>query len=187
MDYDSKRHTLFSTNRLLMGWLCWLCMLPQLCYANPSPTDLSVWVNEAIVTTYTLTAENFLSRQKEIATYFTSQGWIDYTKAQQAAKLNDAIKKNNYAVSAVALLPPTIKSLHDKAEWQATMPLLVLYKNQDYQQKQTLSVTVTFIKTKSNAEGVRGLALSSFTATITAPPCPCDQAAQKPQKLKGWT
>lgn len=169
MDNDLKKtHKIY----FLPGcWLLFLSMMVNLCYAVPSDGDLSVWANEAIVNTYTFSANNFLNRQKEIAKYFTTQAWVNYNKALQASKLNEAIQKNNYTVSSVALLPPTLKNIGK--EWQATMPLLVLYANAHYQQKQTLAVVITFTTAQAN-EGVRGLVLTSFTTTVTAPPCRCE-------------
>lgn len=130
MDYRLKRRSFYS---YIIGLL--FCFVWNMSQAAPSEVDLSVWANEAIVSTYTFSASNFLDRQKQIAKYFSSQGWINYNKALQASKLQDSVQKNNYDVSAVALLPPVIKTLVKTNEWEATMPLLVLYKNKDYQQK----------------------------------------------------
>lgn len=172
MDYDSKRQPLV---RYLFGLLIWFTgFISNLSYALPNESDMSVWVNEAIVATYTFSAENFLARQKEIAKYFTPDSWIKYTKALQSSKLKESVLKNDYSVSAVALLPPTIQTLKGSSEWQATMPLVVLYKNKSYQQKQTLTVVITFVPAKTPV-GVRGLAVTSFTATVTTPACRCER------------
>ena len=53
------------------------------------------------------------------------------------------------------------------------MPLMVLYKNPKYQQKQTLNVVITFILTTPGI-GVRGFAISSFNSTVTLPACRCE-------------
>jgi hypothetical protein len=174
MDYSRSRRlsSFWSWGRyyLLLPLLSLALLSPA--YADNSDVSLSVWTNEAIVSAYTFSATNLLQRQKDIAKYFTTQGWINFTKALETAKLKDAVQRNNYTVSAVALLPPSIKSLSPK-EWQATMPLMVLYKNPHYQQKQTLTIVITFITTKPT-QGVRGFAISSFNAVITSPPCPCE-------------
>lgn len=169
MEYNPKRYALCS---YLISMLVWLT--GNFCQAAPNEVDLSIWANESIVSTYTFSAANFLERQKQIAKYFSTQGWINYNKALQASKLQESVQKNNYEVSAVALLPPKIKALPATNEWQATMPLLVLYKNKEYQQKQTLEVVITFMPAKEN-EGVRGLVLTSFTTTITTPACRCER------------
>lgn len=169
-----KQRALFL--RSLTTVLIWaICTITQ---AAPSETDLSVWANEAIVTTYTFSGDNFLDRQKAIAKYFSTEGWINYTKAMEAAKLQASVEKNHYVVSSVALLPPAIKFIAERKEWEAKMPLLVLYKGPDYEQKQTLEVVITFVTAKPN-EGVRGLALTSFTTTVTIPACRCEHNMKK--------
>lgn len=142
-------------------------------YAAPDKTQLSVWANEAIVATYTNDYKNYLQEQKKIAKYFTSSGWITYSKALNDSKLPDSIQKNQYVVSAVALLPPEIKSL-DSTHWRATMPVLVVYKNPQYQQRQTLEVVLDFSEAPAD-QGVRGLSINSLQAKVTEPPCQCAQ------------
>lgn len=139
--------------------------------ASPDNTALSVWANEAIVATFTYNYQNFLPRQKEIATWFTADGWIRYSKALEDAKLLDTITTNSYFVSAVATLPPEIKMLNEH-QWQAVMPVLVLYKNPAYKQKQNLMVTLTFTEVTGGA-GVRGLAIVNLQAVTVKPPCKC--------------
>lgn len=145
--------------------------LPWSTHADNNNTALTVWANEAIVATYTYNYQNFLERQKEIAFYFTAEGWIAYSKALTASQLPDTVKKNAYDVSAVATLPPMIKSVGNNA-WQAKMPLLVVYKNPQYLQKQTLDITMNFT-TAPSGQGVRGYAITSMTSTVATPPCQC--------------
>lgn len=140
-------------------------------YAAIDETALAVWANEAIVATYTYNYQNFMARQKEIAKYFTATGWISYSKALQKSKIPESVQQNTYNVNAVATLPPTIKTLNAQ-HWQATMPILVVYKNAKYQQKQTLNITLTFMPAPAN-QGVRGLAIESLQAVIAEPACQC--------------
>ncbi len=98
----------------------------SVCYADDDVERL-VWVNEAIVATYTYNAQNFVARQKEIAHYFTSDGWIAFNKALNVAQIPQTIQKNLYQVSAVAISPPEVKLVRQD-RWQATMPLLVVLK-----------------------------------------------------------
>lgn len=155
--------------------LIYLCLsllsLPCSAIATPDNTRMAVWVNEAIVATYTYNAHNYLSRQKEIAYYFTASGWIAYTKALTESKLPEAVQKNNYEVSAVATMPPTIKMVHAD-HWEAVMPLLVVYKNPEYQQKQHLMVTLQFTTTPPD-QGVRGFAITSLQSAEVSPSCEC--------------
>ena len=138
---------------------------------NIGDTQLAVWVNEAIVATYTYNYQNYIKQQKDIAAYFTAKGWIAYSNALIASKLPEAVEKNKYYVNAVATMPPEIKILHDNY-WQAIMPLLVIYKNPQYQQKQSVEITIEFTTT-TNGLGVRGLAITSLQSKIIKPPCQC--------------
>lgn len=149
-----------------------LLLLTRVGFADPAPETLSVWANEAIVATYSLDAEHLVQDQQASAKYFTSTAWLNFLKAFDASGISAAIKKNSYQVSAVATLPPTIKTMSSNT-WQATMSLLVWYKNPAYQQKQTLNVTIQFTQVP-NSQGVRGLAITNFKAEVAAQPCPCN-------------
>ncbi len=140
-----------------------------------SNVELSVWVNEAIVASYTLDHEHFVQQEKDLAKYFTSDGWIEYSRALQASNLPQQIKTNAYTVTAVATLPPTIKSIDPKG-WEATMPILVIYKNPAYSQKQELNITLRFIE--STNQGVRGFAITSLKSIPIATPCRCAKGEQ---------
>lgn len=147
-------------------------------FAGASNSQLTVWVSEAVVSTYTFDFENFLKQQKEIAKYFTADGWINYTKAFEASKLPEMVKKHSYYVSSVPLFPPVIKQISEQ-EWQASIPILVVYQNPEYKQKQTLKVTINFIKASN--EGVNGFAIISLISTVTEAPCQC--SGLKPKAL----
>lgn len=148
-----------------------LAMLPLLAQAQSEKTQLSVWANEAIVETYTFNYKNYLKAQKEIAKYFTADGWKAYSQALLKSKLLDTVKKNKYKVNAVATAPPQVKT-RAKGNWQAVMPVLVVYENPQYQQKQHLKITITF-KRVPQGQGIRGLAITSFESKIEKQPCRC--------------
>lgn len=154
----------------------WIVTFVVLVMAKPAlalmdDAQMTVWVNEAIVSTYTYSYSNVVSRQKEIAKYFTANGWIAYNKALTTSQLLSSVNKNKYTVSAVATMPPEIQKVGDD-QWKASMPLIVVYKNPTYQQKQILKVVLNF-STASTGQGVRGLAITSFIAQASEPPCPC--------------
>lgn len=148
-----------------------LSIFCQLTYAQPEQVQLSVWVNEAIVTTYTYSYKNYLENQKKIAKYFTADGWMAYSNALNASKLPEAVQKNLYSVSSVATEPPVITNI-DPTHWKASMGLLVVYQNPQYQQRQTLKVTINFMVAPSG-QGVRGYSITSLQSTVTKPSCKC--------------
>lgn len=163
--------------RIILLCILWV-ISPLQALATPDSTQLAVWTNEAIVATFTYNHENFVARQKEIAQYFTADSWIAYSKALQEAKLPETVKSNSYYVSAVATLPPEVTAVSDHS-WQAIMPILVIYKNPEYKQKQTLAITIDF-KEVSADTGVRGLAITRMQSKVAQAPCKC--AKQGPLK-----
>lgn len=150
----------------VMAMLCSTSLLAQ-----PDNAQLSVWANEAIIATYTFDYKNLLDQQKQIAKYFTSTGWIAYSKALADSKLLDTVQKNAYFVSAVATSPPKLTVL-DPTHWIAVMPILVIYENPQYQQRQNLLVTINFTVAPAG-QGVRGLSILSLQSAVTTPPCEC--------------
>jgi hypothetical protein len=157
--------------RALLWCLCLLLCTTQ-SQAQVDKTTLAVWANEAIVATYTYDYKNYLQAQKSIAKYFTADGWIAYTKALNDSKLPEAIQKNAYYVSAVSTAPPVITTL-SAGNWQAVMPILVVYKNPQYQQQQNLTVTAKFTVAASGL-GIRGFQIVSLLSKVDAPPCVCN-------------
>lgn len=144
--------------------------------AEPSKAKLTVWVSEAVVTTYTFDHKDFLKQQKQIAKYFTAEGWINFSKALKDSKIPEDVKKNSYYVTAVPTMTPEIKKLSGN-EWQAVISVLVIYKNPSYKQKQNLKVTVEFVQTEK--EGVNGFAISRIRTIVTEPPCRCTKVRAK--------
>jgi len=142
--------------------------------------QLVVWTNEAIITAYTYDYKTIIPSQKATAKYFTAKAWFNYSQALLKSGLLDAVKKNKYTVSAVATMPPQIKSLKPvKGEktWQAEMPILAVYKNPQYQQKQYLNIKLV-IQATGITGGTRGLAITNFQATKR--PAPKCEPAVKP-------
>jgi hypothetical protein len=148
-----------------------LAMLSQLSHARPEQAQMAVWVNEAIVATYSFSYKNYLQDQRQIAKYFTADAWIAYTKALNDSKLPEAVQTNLYYVSAVATEPPVITNV-DATHWNAAMPLLVVYQNAQYKQRQNLKVTLGFTVAPSG-QGVRGYSITSLQSVVTKPPCQC--------------
>jgi len=139
-------------------------------HAAPNNIELAVWVNEAITATYTYDYKNYLTEQSAIAKYFSALGWSNYSTALSSSGLPASVQKNQYFVNAVATWPPEIKLVGNN-RWQALMPILVTYKNPQYQQKQALQVTIFFGTVPSG--GVRGLAIDSLQTKIIQEPCKC--------------
>lgn len=152
-------------------WVVIVFIMAQFAVASPDRIQLAVWANEAIIATYTFNYQTYVQQQKEIAKYFSSAGWIAYSKALNASKLPEAVQKNAYDVTAVATQPPKIITL-DPTHWQAIMTILVVYQNPQYQQRQHLKIVLGFTQA-SPGQGVRGFSITSLQSSVTKPPCQC--------------
>lgn len=150
-----------------------------LAHAAPDRAQLLVWAQEAITATYTYNFKEYEQEQKAIAQYFTADGWIAYSKALNASKLPESIQKNAYNVSAVATQPPALITL-GPTHWAVSMPILVVYKNPQYQQQQNLKVVIQFSQAPKG-QGVRGFSASSLKATSISPPCQCSAQEEGPK------
>lgn len=141
-------------------------------FANSTNETLNVWVAEAIIAAYSYDYQNLIPVQQQIAHYFTASGWRNYSQGLLKAGILDAVKTNSYTVNAVPLLPPTIHAIAAN-QWQASMPILVVYKNQTYSQKQTLNINLSFETAPANL-GVRGFNITALNASSIENPCVCE-------------
>ena len=153
-------------------FLVFFLFFPYLLHAEPTDAELSVWVNEAIVTTYTFDYKHYLAEQKRIAYYFSSNAWEAYSTALTSSNLLATIQKNGYYVSAVAQSTPVINK-RGPGVWEAKMPIIVVYRNDRKEVKQTLQITINFATSTANT-GIRGLQIESFVSNEIKPYCECD-------------
>jgi Type-IV b secretion system, inner-membrane complex component len=150
-------------------WIIFFLISSKAMAASPEEIQLQVWANEAIVSTYTYDYANWLKRQKEIAKYYSGSAWINYSKALLEAKLPQTVKKNQYKVSAVATLPAKISKkeiINKKLVWVINMPVLAVFENPQYQQKQYLDVTIRVAKAPAG-QGIRGFNIIQFISVVT--------------------
>ncbi|MCX7115551.1 MAG: DotI/IcmL family type IV secretion protein [Gammaproteobacteria bacterium] len=139
--------------------------------ADPTAAQLSIWSNEALISIYTYDYQHYLSQQRAIARYFTLTGWTDYSKALIAAGVPKSVQDNHFTVSSVALEPPEVAP-YEGGMWKAQMPILVVYKNAQVEQKQRLIVTIYFKEVPTG--GMQGLAIERLQSIVKDPPCSCD-------------
>lgn len=151
---------------VIIGILC--C---QLSFADQANLDKKIWAHQAILATFQISHDSYIADQKEIARYFTSKAWQQYLQGLNKVKYQDFIAKNYYRVSAVALKPVQL-AVKPEGYWQATMPVLIQYKNPQYEQFQTLSVTIQFHSAKPGL-GIQGYQLVSYQSKQLDKLCKC--------------
>ena len=144
-------------------------------FALAPTVPLQVWTNEAIVNLYDFTAGNWLARQKDMAQYFTAEAWIAYEAALKKTQLITQVTENSFSVSAVSTAPPEVKSINAKS-WNAKMPILVQFKNENGVQVQNFEINLKIIKV--NDGGLRGFAIQQYGSKVLKELCACTQPYQ---------
>lgn len=146
-------------------------VFPLSIHAGPEQAAMKVWVNEAIVATYSYDYKNFLEQQKQIAKYFSAKGWINYSKALNQSHLPEAVQKNMYSVNAIPIDTPQLTAL-GSGQWKAENKILVTYQNLEYKQQQVLNVSVQFSSAPSG-QGIRGFSIDNLKSLVIKKPCQC--------------
>jgi len=97
---------------------------------------------------------------------------LRYSKALECSKLPEAVQKNLYYGELSS--NGTARNYHiDPTHWKAIMGLLVGIPKPEYQQRQTLKVTINFIWSLRQTQGVRGYSIANLQSIVTKAPCKC--------------
>ncbi|WP_367606924.1 DotI/IcmL/TraM family protein [Legionella sp. W05-934-2] len=146
-------------------------VLAATAFAGQADLGKKIWAQQAILATYQVSNSSYIADQREIAKYFTADAWKKYLQVLEKVQFQQFIEKNNYHLDAVALKPVTLKPL-EQGYWQASMPVLVQYTNPQYNQLQTVEVTIQF-KPAPSGQGVLGYQMVSFLSKNMDKPCQC--------------
>ena len=147
-----------------------LCFTNHLHALEPS-VAMQIWVNQAIVNVYTFSYKDLPQRQKDMAAYFTPDAWKAFLDAMNQSNIITQTTKSQLTVSAVATLPPTIKSI-GKNLYEAQMPILVSFTGSTGTEVQHLIIKLHIFKTENSGFGE--FALNQFQASIDKAPCSCE-------------
>jgi hypothetical protein len=169
--YTEKNKRKIIMKKIFLISLLFLTYLMPKAWALDASIPLKVWVNQAIINTYTFSDKDWQIRQKDIGSYFMPNAWQAYLDAINKSNIIKLVTEKKMSVSAVATLPPTIQQLSPTV-FKATMPILIVYKSDTDTQVQHLSIELQVIK--SNDSGTGGFAINQFQATIDAHPCSCE-------------
>jgi intracellular multiplication protein IcmL len=153
-----------------------LCLVSifNVALALESSVPLQVWVNEAIINTYTFNDTNLIDRQKDMSQYFTAEAWKAYLDTLNRSNIITQVKENHFQVSAVATLPPKISAQTNTNTWKASMPVLVQYQGKSNTLKQNLEINLVIVK--NDSANSRGYAILQYEAKVIDKPCNCAQA-----------
>ena len=155
--------------RLFLTIACFF--IASLAHSTDNTLTQSLWANQVISSVYHYDYNTYMADQKKIARYFSAAAWIEFTKANAKVKLPQLIKEHQWSVRSVPIAPPVLKPLPE-GHWQADMPILVQYKNNQQAQYQTMQVQLQFSAAKQSSAGNKWR-VDSFKATVLQSPCKC--------------
>jgi intracellular multiplication protein IcmL len=142
---------------------------------------VSVWANEALMTTLNYSYVNYQEQFQTASTYFTKEAWKNYLETLRISKTLVRVEKEQMVASATIQGAPIISDsgvVNGRYTWKVQMPVLLSYQNARQHLKQ--SGVVTMIITRVDGQlGVRGLAIDQLLIQAT----PTKQERVVKQKL----
>lgn len=126
---------------------------------NTSDNAVVQWASEAASASYSYNFVNWRSELEAASSFFTAEGWSQFTTALLDSNNLEAVKAKKLVVSAVVTGAPVILQkglLNGRYSWRIQMPLLVTYQSASELSQQSLNVTmlVTRVDTLNSPKGV---------------------------------
>lgn len=122
--------------------------LYQISNAPVSEKELSLWAQYAAVKAFDYRFDQLDRQLQQLKSCFTEQGWTGFTEALVQSGNLSIIKDQHLTVSSQISGQSAIKSTKD-GQWQITVPIDVVYQNN--QEKFTQSLAVIMIVTKKSS------------------------------------
>lgn len=131
---------------------------------QPSLTtdELSRWVMEAAIASYTFNFTNWRLSLQDARRYYTPNGYQNFLKALKESRNLEAVKSKKFIVSAIPLNLPTIKEIPTETlfRWKVEVPMLLTYQNGNPTDtiKQEITMTMLIVRI-SNLDSLKGVGI----------------------------
>lgn len=128
-------------------------------YPHQSFKNISGWVFEAIIASYSFDFNNYYKQLDKVSYYYTPEGYSMYLKSLQLNKIEDQVMLNKIEVSTVPLQTPVLVKggVFGVTEyWRYRVPVLISYyagKNPIFE-RQTVEVLVLRVPSYQNPKGL---------------------------------
>lgn len=128
-------------------------------YPHQSFKNISGWVFEAIMSSYSFDFNNYYSQLDNAAYYYTPEGYTMYLRALQLAKVENQVILNKIEISTVPLQNPVLikgGSFGSTDYWRYRVPVLVsFYAGKDLVvEKRMIEVLVLRVPAYKNPKGL---------------------------------
>lgn len=148
---------------------------------QPSLTldELSRWVMEAAIASYTFNFTDWRFSLQDARRYYTPNGYQNFLKALKESRNLEAVKNKKFVVSAIPLNLPIIKEIPTETlfRWKVELPMLLTYQNANPTDtiKQEITMTMLIVRI-SNLDSLKGVGIEQviiaegYKPTSTTPP-----------------
>lgn len=128
-------------------------------YPHQSFKNISGWVFEAIMASYSFDFNNYYSQLDKVSYYYTPEGYTMYLKALQLAKVEGQVISNKIEVSTVPLQEPVLikgGNLGSTEYWRYRVPVLIsFYSGKDLVvERKKIEVLVLRVPAHKNPKGL---------------------------------
>lgn len=142
-------------------------------YAIPSTTRnidktvISAWAEKAAIQVFDFTPATITEQLDKLKPCFTDQGWQGYYEALIKSGNMESIKTHNLVVTSKIEGEPSINPVKEN-QWKITLPMSVMYKNDQETFNQQLSVDLLVSRKTSGGLGIMQV-IASLRDTVTNP------------------
>jgi intracellular multiplication protein IcmL len=147
-----------------------LLILKPLNQPSLSDDELSRWVMNASVATYTFNFADWRESLQSSRQYFTANGYQIFLKALKESRNLEAVKTKKFIVSATPLNSPTIKAVpaENLYRWKIELPMLLTYQNSNPTEtiKQYINITMLVVRV-SNLDSLQGVGIEQMIVAET--------------------
>lgn len=144
-------------------------LTPMVALSDPilNPTQLANWVQEAVASSFTLDAKNYVQQIQKNSVFYTPDGFQEYKNALSSSNQLQLIKEKVMITSAIPDGVPavigTARTRDGTLMWKMQMPLTVEYTSAKEHYVQKLMVTMVIIR-RPTTETPSGVGITQLTA-----------------------
>ncbi len=120
---------------------------------------VKIWTEKAVVQSFDYSSSNIDYKLQNLKTCFTDVGWVGYTTALDQSGNLSAIRSQKLTVSSQVDSPAVVNLIKDN-QWKVSLPIEVVYQNQQDKVTQLLNIEVVIARKVSGDLGIQQIIAS---------------------------
>lgn len=126
---------------------------------------LFIWINQALSDVFSFNFQNSEAHIQAVKSYFTEDGWKEFSKSLDESKLISQVQRGRYIVNARTVSPPLLNRqgiYKGRFEWHVNIEMYIRYRSSLTDNRQLWKVNVIAVRTPVTEEHDRGVAIDYF-------------------------